>query len=93
MEEVPCRTSRAPLRPLVYARFNSSRNKGAFRLPGAMWDHFRCTVEKQKGVFVKGRFWRMCPRSGLFWGAGKSKIIALEEMSVLGGNICQNRPG
>ena len=50
---------------------------------------------KQQGGFVKGRFWRMCPRAG-FWGAGISRIIAffrqgstagkdfLEEISVQG---------
>ena len=34
---------------------------------------FDCFERKQKGGFVKGRFWRMCPR---FWGPGISKIIA-----------------
>ena len=38
-----------PLRPCVFA--NRSRSKGVFRLPGpgAMWDHFRCTVEPSPG--------------------------------------------
>ena len=30
----------------------------------------------KRGGFVRGRFWRMCPRSG-FWGPGISKIIFL----------------
>ena len=36
-----------------------------------------CTYfeRSQKSGFVKGRFWRMCPRSGC-WGPGRSKIIA-----------------
>ena len=32
-----------------YACFNRSGNKGAFRLPGATWDHFRCMVEPSPG--------------------------------------------
>ena len=39
---VPCAH---PVRPCVLA-FGS---KGAFRHPGAMWDHFRCTVEPSSG--------------------------------------------
>ena len=38
-----------PSRPLVYAYFNRSGSKGAFRLAGATWDHFRCTVEPSPG--------------------------------------------
>ena len=38
-----------PSRPLVYAYFTCSGRKGAFSLPGAMWDHFRCTVEPLPG--------------------------------------------
>ena len=44
MEEVPRRTSRAPLRPFVFACFNRSGSTGTFRFPGATWDRFRCTV-------------------------------------------------
>ena len=31
------------------ARTPRSESKGAFRLPGATWDHFRCTVEPSPG--------------------------------------------
>ena len=31
--------------PVFFAYFNRSGSKGAFGLPGATWDHFRCTVE------------------------------------------------
>ena len=50
MEEVPRRTSRAPFAfpcfMLIIDRFGG---KGAFSLPGATWDHFRCTVEPSPG--------------------------------------------
>ena len=50
MEEVPRCTSRAPFAsPCFFAYFNRSGSKGAFRLPGATWDHFRCTVEPSPG--------------------------------------------
>ena len=29
--------------------FNRAGSKGAFRLPGATWDHFLCTVEPSSG--------------------------------------------
>ena len=40
-----------PLRPCGFAYYNRSGSKGAFRLPGAMWDHFRCTVEPSPVIF------------------------------------------
>ena len=54
---------------------------------------------KQKGSFAKGRFWRMCTRSG-FCGSGNHGFLmpgqdcredVLEELSVQG-NSCQNHP-
>ena len=42
---------------------------------GFSFSGFFCKLDrKRKGGFVKGRFWRMYPRSG-FWGTGLSKII------------------
>ena len=38
-----------PLWPCVFACCRSSGSKGAFRLPGATWDHFRCMVEPAPG--------------------------------------------
>ena len=49
MEEVPCRTSCAPPRTLLYAYFNRSGSKGAFSFPGATRDRFCCTVEPSPG--------------------------------------------
>ena len=52
MEEVPCRTSRDPLRPLVVYFFYlvlGLGNKRAFSLSEATWDHFCCTVEPSPG--------------------------------------------
>ena len=54
MEEVPQRTSRAPLWFCAY--FNRSGSKGAFRLPRVTWDHFRCTVEPSPGHFRCRKF-------------------------------------
>ena len=34
---------------LLLILFNRSGSKGAFRLPGATWDRFRCTVEPSPG--------------------------------------------
>ena len=31
--------------PLIFVYLNRSGNKGAFRIPGATWHHFHCTVE------------------------------------------------
>ena len=46
----PPRTSGTPfLRPFAYAYFSTSGSNGAFSLPGATWDHFRCTVEPSPG--------------------------------------------
>ena len=45
MEEVPRRTSRAPFASLCFVSQKRSGSKGAFRLPGATWDRFGCTVE------------------------------------------------
>ena len=36
-------------RPLVCAYSNGSGSKGALRLAGTTWDHFRCTVEPLPG--------------------------------------------
>ena len=48
--EVPRCTSRAPFASLCFcAFFNRARSKGAFRLPGATWDHFHCTVTPSPG--------------------------------------------
>ena len=44
-----------PSRPLVYAYFNRSGSKGAFSLPGATWDHFRCMVEPSPGHILGAR--------------------------------------
>ena len=41
--------ARTLLRPCVFACFDRSGSKGAFRLPGAKWDHCRCTVEPSPG--------------------------------------------
>ena len=38
-----------PLHPLGFACFSRVGSKGAFRLPGATWDRFRCTVESLPG--------------------------------------------
>ena len=39
-----------PLRPCVLLiLFNRSGSQEGFRLPGATWDHFRCTVEPSPG--------------------------------------------
>ena len=49
-----------PLRPLAYTCFTKSGNKGAFRLPEAMWDHFRCTVEPSSGhIRCRGNSWKV----------------------------------
>ena len=44
-----------PSRPLFYAYFHRCGNKGAFRLPGATWGRFRCTVEPSPG-HIRCRF-------------------------------------
>ena len=58
---------------------------------------------KQKGGFVKGRFWRMCPRSGFwYWGTSAGSLVPVfgtgEHPNVpsfrllVPGNIRQNHP-
>ena len=43
------RTPRVPLLMLVLIGLEAVSSKGAFRLPGATWDHFRCTVDPSPG--------------------------------------------
>ena len=63
-----------------------------------------CHVErKQEGGFAKGRFWRMCPRSG-FWHRGTSTCTLVRVFGTwehphvpsfrfsVSGSICQNHP-
>ena len=45
MEEVLRHTLLAPLASPNLCLFFKSGNNGVFRLPGATWDRFRCTVE------------------------------------------------
>ena len=47
-----------PLRPCVFAYFHWSGSRGAFKLPGATWDRFRCTVEPSGG-HIRCRFPQM----------------------------------
>ena len=71
MEEVPCRTSRAPLASLCFwLIFNRSGSKGAFRLPGPAWDHFRCTVEPSPGQWHT-RCWKTTPFE---WGSWSVRV-------------------
>ena len=53
-----------PWRPLFYACYHGSGSKGAFRLPGVMWDRFRCTVEPSPGHIRCRFFWG--PKMGRF---------------------------
>ena len=51
---------KCPPSPCLYAYFYrkaaSCGSKGAFRLPGATWDHFRCTVEPSPGHMRRQSF-------------------------------------
>ena len=90
--------------PLSLSLFSLVRNSSIYL---SCWVHLRCMfspiiTRRQKGGFVKGWFWHMCPRSGFFSGGTcKCTLVPVfvpgEHANVpsfwsFRGNICQNHP-
>ena len=63
-----------PSGTLLYVYFSRSGSKGAFRFPGATWDHFHCRVEPSPGHI-------QCPAS-----SGKPNQRKVGFASFWGGN-------
>ena len=75
MEEVPRRTSFAPLAsPLSSNLFNRDGNGRAFRLPGEGGDHLHCTVEPSPG-HIRCRFFRLLSLGVTDSGSGGPRLL------------------